>query len=230
MKKSKVPESEPGPNRVRVLVGEVEPIDVAPTVHGRALVPDLVELVRGDALEGVVGVHDGGQGVVGDLDALEGDAVALADLDLLVVDRAGGAVAVGLAGAELLEAAAGAGDGHRHLDAGVLLHEQLGRDLGQGADGAGAVEVHRAAQVTAAAIVAGRVVGGVGRLFVRGALVVAAGGGDERQGQEQGDQRRPTSVPEQCLSSVQGIRGCLFRHAHGKDRRWRASPTRVNDR
>ena len=72
--------------------------------------------------------------------------LALAGRDLLVLDRAGGVGDVGLAVAELLEAAAGAGltDGDLHV--GLLLLEQLGGGLGQGKDGAGSVDVDRAAE------------------------------------------------------------------------------------
>ena len=42
----------------------------------------------------------------------------------VLLDRARGVGDVGLAGAEALEAAAGAGDADRHLDAGVLLLER----------------------------------------------------------------------------------------------------------
>ena len=75
--------------------------------------------------------HDG-DAVVGDLDLLVRDAGLLADRDLLVVlDRTRGVGDVGLAGAELLEAAAGAGGADRDLDVGVLALERLGRGLGE---------------------------------------------------------------------------------------------------
>ena len=57
------------------------------------------------------------------------DALLLAGRDFLGLDRPRGVGDVGLAGAELLEAAAGAGDPDRDLHVGVLLPEQLGRRL-----------------------------------------------------------------------------------------------------
>ena len=76
------------------------------------------------------------------------DAALLADRDLLVVlDRARGVGDVGLAGAELLEAAAGAGLADRDLDVRVLLVEELGRRLGERVDGRGAVDGDAAREV-----------------------------------------------------------------------------------
>ncbi len=59
------------------------------------------------------GFTTNGKAVVGDLGLAELDALLLAGLHLVGLDRARGVGDVGLAGAELLEAAAGAGDARR---------------------------------------------------------------------------------------------------------------------
>src|SRR5918994_3237226 len=104
-------------------VGEIR-LDVGQALDLRALVPDLLELVGGEAVDGERLVGHDRDAVVGDLDLAVRDRVLLADRDLLVVlDGTGGVGDVGLAGAELLEAAAGAGGADGDLNAGVLLLE-----------------------------------------------------------------------------------------------------------
>jgi hypothetical protein len=78
------------------------------------------------------------------------DAVSMpavgAGRELGVLDRAGGVVDVGLAAAELLEAAAGAGDADGHADAGLDGAELFGHRFGDRKDGARAVDGDRALQ------------------------------------------------------------------------------------
>ena len=81
--------------------------DVPPRAHLRAGLPDLLQLVDGQAGRPVVGgVDDDGQRVVRDLELDVLHAVLLADRDLLLVDRARCVRQVGLAAAEALEPAA----------------------------------------------------------------------------------------------------------------------------
>jgi hypothetical protein len=89
----------------------------------------------------VVLVDDDRKAVVGDLDLLELDPFLLADLLFLGLDRARGVGDVGLAGAELLEAAAGAGsaDGHPHVA--VLALELRRRGLRERSHRARAVDL-----------------------------------------------------------------------------------------
>ena len=76
-----------------------------------------LQLVDGEAVDREVLVGHDGDAVVGDLDLFVLDAGLLADRGLLVVlDRTRGVGDVGLAGAELLEAAARAGLADRDLD------------------------------------------------------------------------------------------------------------------
>src|SRR5690606_916463 len=87
-------------------------VDVLPALHlalgGR--LPDLLELLHREALgPGVLLVHHDREGVGGDRQLGVGDALRLAGGLLLVLDRPRGVLNVGLAVAELLEAAAGAG-------------------------------------------------------------------------------------------------------------------------
>ena len=91
-------------------------------------------------------MHDHGERVGGDLELGVLDAVLLAGRDLLLLDRAGGVGDVGLAGAELLEAATGAGLADRDLDVGVLLAEQLRGRVAQREDGRRAVDGDGAAE------------------------------------------------------------------------------------
>src|SRR5829696_2753772 len=129
--------------QLRVHVGEA--LDL------RALVPDLLELVRREAVQGERLVGDDGDAVIGDLDLAVLDARLVAGGNLFVVlDRPRGVGDVGLAGTELLEAAAGARRAHRDLDVGVLLVEQLGRGLRERRDRRGAVDRDLAAQLAAA--------------------------------------------------------------------------------
>src|SRR5918995_566560 len=116
-------------------------LDVGQALDLRALVPDLLELVGGEAVDGERLVGHDRDAVVGNLDLAVLHRVLLADRDLLVVlDRARGVGDVGLAGAELLEAAAGAGRTDRDLHVGILLVEQLGGRLRERGDRRGAVD------------------------------------------------------------------------------------------
>src|SRR6185436_1420212 len=95
--------------------------------HLRVGLPDLLELLDGEARRPVVLlVDDDRERVVRNLELDVLDALGHARLLLLLLDWARGVGDVGLAGAEALEAAAGAGDPDRHLDAAVLLLELLG--------------------------------------------------------------------------------------------------------
>ena len=90
----------------------------------------------------VLRIHHDGDAVVGDrqLDVL--DAGLLAGLDLGGADRPRGVADVGLAAAELLEAAAGAGDADRDADALVRLLELLGHGFADREDRARAVDLN----------------------------------------------------------------------------------------
>ena len=90
------------------------------------------------------GIHDDREAVVGDrqLDVL--DAGLLAGLDFGGADRTRGVADVGLAAAELLEPAAGAGDADGDPDAFVGLLELLGDGLADREDRARPVDLdHR---------------------------------------------------------------------------------------
>ena len=91
--------------------------------------PQLDELVGGQAVDGEVGVDDDGERVGGDLELGVLDAALLAGRDLVLLDRTRGVGDVGLAGAEPLEPATGAGLADRDLDVRVLLGEQLAGGL-----------------------------------------------------------------------------------------------------
>ena len=125
-----MPESVPGPYRLSSASGSGSTglgvvAELAEVRDRRALVPELLELLGGQAADLERRVGDDGDAVVGDLELLVGDAVLLAERDLLLLDRPRGVGDVGLAGAELLEAAAGAGLPDVDADVGVLLVEQL---------------------------------------------------------------------------------------------------------
>ena len=111
------------------------PCDLAPArdLALRLGRPQRLQLGDGDVVAQVFfGIDDDGEAVVGDrqLDVL--DAGLLAGLDLGGADRPRGVADVGLAAAELLEAAAGAGDADRDADAGVGLLELLGDGFADG--------------------------------------------------------------------------------------------------
>ena len=110
------------------------------------------------------------------MDVLVADPVLLAGFGLFGLDRSRGVADVGLAGAELFEAAAGAGGADRDLDARVFGLELLGDRFGQRGDGARAVDADRAGQV--AASTAGRFV-----------VAATAGRDSDRQGGSGGDDR-----------------------------------------
>jgi hypothetical protein len=144
--------------RTRVRAGTVErqlgvgqaALDLGEVLDLGALVPQLLELVGGQAVDLEVLVGDDGDPVVGDLDLAVFDAGLLAGGRLLVVvvlDRTRGVADVGLAGAELLEAAAGPGLADRHLDVGLLLGEELGRGLGEREDRRRAVDADVAGEL-----------------------------------------------------------------------------------
>ena len=101
----------------------------------------MVQLGDGQAVDPVVvGVDDDGEAVVGDGDLDELDAVRGADFGFGGLDRARGVGDVGLADAEALEAAAGAGDADGDAHVGVEDAELGGHRLGDREDGAGAVD------------------------------------------------------------------------------------------
>src|SRR5215210_4072884 len=153
-------------------VGQLR-VDVGEALDLRALVPDLLELVRGQAVDRERLVGDHGDAVVGDLDLAVLHARLVADGDLLVVlDRPRGVGDVGLAGAELLEAAAGPRRADRDLHVRVLGPEGLLRGLRERRDRARPVDLDRPGEVTAAAALAPRVV----------VVVVPAGSGAQGQG------------------------------------------------
>src|SRR5919106_2041575 len=142
-----------GSGQDQLLVGERR-VDLVPVGHGRARRPDRVELLYGQAGGPVVvGVDHDRQRVVGDRELVERDAGFVAKGDLVVLDGTGGVGDVGLAVAELLEAAAGAGLADRDVHTRVLLHEELGRRAGQRKDGARTVDDDLAGQLFAAALV-----------------------------------------------------------------------------
>jgi hypothetical protein len=131
------------------------------------LLPDLGQLVEVQLRdELVLGRGDHRQPVQADPELLVLDALGLAGRLLLVVDGAGGVLDVGLAGAELGEAAAGAGGADGDLDARLLLAELLGDGLGDRGHGRGAVnhdaagEARRLAGVAAAGVVVAATRGG----------------------------------------------------------------------
>src|SRR5829696_7554632 len=106
-------------------VGELG-IDLGEGLDLRALVPDRLELVGRHAGDLQARVRDDRDAVVGDLDLAVLDVVLLADRDLLVVlDGTRGVGDVGLAGAELLEAAARARCADGDLDVGLVLVEEI---------------------------------------------------------------------------------------------------------
>ena len=134
-----------------LLVGEAR-VELAPVVDRRAGRPQLDELVGGEAVDREVGVHDHGQRVGGDLELGVLDAGVRADRRFLVLlDRTGGVGDVGLAGAEALEPATGAGLTNGHLDLGCLFAEQLGRRSGHRVDGGRPIDQHVAGDVAAVA-------------------------------------------------------------------------------
>ena len=101
----------------------------------------MVELCDGQLVDPVVvGVDDDSEAVVGDGNLDEVDVVLVADFDFGVLDRTRGVGDVGLARAEALEAAAGAGDADGDADGGVEDAELCGHRLGDREDGAGAVD------------------------------------------------------------------------------------------
>src|SRR5215210_6993632 len=160
-------------------VGEVR-LDVGQALDLRALVPQLLELIGGKAVDGERLVGHDGDAVVGDLHLAVLHARLVADGDLLVVlDRPRGVGDVGLAGAELLEAAAGPGGADGDLHVGVLLVEQLGGGLGERRHRRGAVDCDLAAELPTA-----RAPGGAA--FV----IVAARSGAERQSRGERGQHR----------------------------------------
>ena len=98
---------------------------------------------------------------------------------LLILDRAGGVAEVSLAVAELLEAAARAGDAHRHVDVGLNLPELLGHRFRDGEDRAGAVALDVAGEL-------GRLTGCGGL----GAAAAATRGREERRSQDESGECR----------------------------------------
>src|SRR4029450_1788887 len=110
-----------GSEQVDVLVGPARP-DLAPPLHLALRLggPERLQLRHRHAVRpGVLGIYQDGQAVVRDrqLDVL--DALRLAGLHLGRLDGTGRVRDVGLTGAELLEAAAGAGDADRDPRAGI---------------------------------------------------------------------------------------------------------------
>ena len=111
------------------------------------------------------------------MDLLVADPVLLAGFDLFGLDRAGGVADVGLAGAELFEAAAGAGGADRHPDAGVF-----GLNCSATASVSGATVLEPSMRIDAGEVAAAAAAG-------RTVVVAAAAGGDRRApGRQQGDE------------------------------------------
>jgi hypothetical protein len=136
----------PRPVEDQFLVREAR-VDLVPVGDGGAGSPDGLQLLDGQAVDPVVVlVHHDGERVVRDRQLLERDAVGLADRRLLVLDRTGGVGDVGLAVAELLEAAAGARRRHRDVHAGLLLGVERRGRLAQRSDRARPVDRDRAGQ------------------------------------------------------------------------------------
>src|SRR5215211_101009 len=157
-----------------LLVGELG-VDLVPG-RGPALLEDLGQLLEGQGVdELVLGGADHGQPVQADAELLVLDALGLAGGLLLVLDGAGGVGDVGLAGAELGEAAARAGGAHRDLHARLLLAELLGDGLADRGHGRGAVDGDAAGEARLPAAPAAGV-------------VVATRGGDQGDGQRQAEQ------------------------------------------
>ena len=126
-------------------------IDLVPgQVLGRVRAVDRLELREGQAgRPGVGRVDDDGQAVDRDLELDVADVVGLAGgafLGVIRLDRPRRVVDVGLVGAELREAAAGAGLLDADVDAGVGRVELLGDGLGDREDGARAVDDDGSAQ------------------------------------------------------------------------------------
>src|SRR5690606_13679076 len=120
--------------------------NLVPVGQRGARLPDRLELLDGQAVHRVVRVNHDGERVVGDGELFVGDAVGGARGRLLITDRPGCIGDVGLAVAELLEAAAGARLGHVDGDVRILGLEELGRSLRERAHGAGTVETDHAAE------------------------------------------------------------------------------------
>src|SRR6266545_470528 len=128
-----------------LLAGEAG-VDLVPGL-GAAFLEDLGELLEGQRVqELVLGRGDDGQAVEPDAELLVLDVLARAGSLLLVLDRAGGVGDVGLAVAELGEAAAGARGAHGDPDARLLLAELRGDRLADRGDGRGPVDHDVAAE------------------------------------------------------------------------------------
>ena len=131
-----------------LLVGEAR-VDLVPVGRRGLRADEVDELVDGEAVDVEVGVDRDGEGVGGDLELGVLDTVLLAHRDLVLLDRTRGVGDVGVARAEDLEPATGAGLADGDLDVGVLLVEELlGRhahrvDGGRAVDSDGAADAAR---------------------------------------------------------------------------------------
>ena len=161
--------------------------DLVPVVDRRARLVDLLQLFDAELVNKVVGrVDHDGEAVPAHQHLDELNAVGGTDLTLGALDGARGVGDVGLAGAEALEAAAGAGDAHLHADLRRHAAELFGHGIGDGEDGARTVDVN--------------VAGEAAEVFLRhhgvcrrGRWVLAAATGSDHQrdgGQERGEHRR----------------------------------------
>src|SRR5215217_3002657 len=164
-----------------LLVGEFG-IDLVPG-GGPALLEDLGHLLEVQGVqEAVLGRGDDGQAVQADPELLVLDALGRTGLLLVVVDGPRGVGDVGLAVAELGEAAAGAGSADGDLDPRLLLVELLGDGLADRGHGRGAVDRDRAREAGPPGAAAG-------------VVVAATGGGDQGDGQGQAEQPAPAPRP-----------------------------------
>ena len=195
-----------GAEKLHLLVGEGR-VDILPAAHLRVGLPDLLQLLGGEAVDPVVVlVHDDREGVVRDLELDVVDAGVLADRRFFVLDRARGVGEVGLAAAEALEAAAGAGDADRDLDARLLALELLRRRRRVRADRARAVRLDPAGEVAAAGAGGRR---RPARVLVAAASAAAAGEQDEQAEQERNSGHRFSVVRHTAsLAALPRRRGC----------------------
>ena len=166
-------------------VGEAR-IDLVPVVDRAALVPDHLQLLHREAVRPVVlRVHDHCESVVRHLDLDPLDAGVRTQLLLVRLDLARGVVGVGLAGAELLEAAARAGDADGDTHVGVLRLEELCSGLGERTHGARSVDADIPRERGTA---------------TAGVWVVAPAGHSHQRDRQYGcDHREPTYTPH-CSS------------------------------
>ena len=121
--------------------GRVDLVPAGDLALGRGL-PHLLQLGHGGLLQaGVLGVDDHGECVVRHRQLEVLDAGGLAVFHFRLGDRARGVGDVGLVAAELLEAAARAGDADGDFQALVGLLEFFGDRFGDRVDGAGTVDL-----------------------------------------------------------------------------------------